>query len=265
VNIAVNDYNIAQAQTALTIAQLTNSSEQEVETLRKKLETLREIGVIQRDKKSDDDAELSRQKKFSYGWEQAFQKYQEDANNSANHAQTVFATASRGMEEALSNFVRTGKLDFESLTQSIIANLIQIQAQKFTAGLIGSALGLFSANGNAFDSTGILKSADGNVFDKPTMHGYSGGVGMIGEAGPESVMPLKRNAQGQLGVIAQVSNSGGGVVVTNHITVQGTNSSMKDSIDQARVIANTIDMKIKQSLAREQLPGGMLSGSTRRF
>jgi lambda family phage tail tape measure protein len=262
VNIAINNFNIAQAQTALTMAELTNASEQEISTLRKRLEVLRELGVLQQDKKEDDDAEAARQKTFSYGWEQSFNKYKEDAENAAGHAQTVFGAASKGMESAITNFVKTGKMDFADLASSIINSLIQIQAQKMTASLMSS---LFSADGNVFDNGNVLKSADGNVFDSPTLHGYSGGIGMIGEAGPESVMPLKRNAQGQLGVIAQGGNSSSNVTVTNHINVQGTNSSMKDSIDQARLISNAIDMKIKQSLAKEQLPGGMLSSASRRF
>lgn len=262
VAIAQNAYNLEKAEELLLIRSAEGFRAGEEQALRNQIELLREKGKQLGATKSMDDTEADRQKTFSYGWEQSFNKYKETAENAATHAQSVFATASKGMEEAISNFVKTGKLDFASLTASIINNLIQIQAQKFTVNLLS---GLFSANGNVFSNGNVLKSADGNVFDKPTLHGYSGGLGMLGEAGPESIMPLKRNAQGQLGVIAQGGGSSSNVTVTNNITVQGTNSSMKDSIEQAKLISNAIDVKIKQSLAKEQLPGGMLSGASRRF
>jgi len=56
------------------------------------------------------------------------------------------------------------------------------------------------AAGGAFDGS-IRKFAAGDVFGSPTLFRYGGGrMGMMGEAGPEAVMPLKRGADGKLGV-----------------------------------------------------------------
>lgn len=66
-----------------------------------------------------------------------------------------------------------------------------------------------SANGNAFDASGIVPFAAGGIVNRPTMFKFANGTGLMGEAGPEAILPLRRNAQGKLGV----ASSGGGVVV----------------------------------------------------
>ena len=65
---------------------------------------------------------------------------------------------------------------------------------------LGKFLGVSFAAGGAFDGS-IRKFAAGDVFGSPTLFRYGGGrMGMMGEAGPEAVMPLKRGADGKLGV-----------------------------------------------------------------
>lgn len=74
-----------------------------------------------------------------------------------------------------------------------------------------------SAYGNVFGRSGVVPFALGGAFSnsivsKPTLFPFAQGTGLMGEAGPEAIMPLKRNARGQLGVYAE-RNSGAGVVV----------------------------------------------------
>jgi hypothetical protein len=58
-----------------------------------------------------------------------------------------------------------------------------------------------SANGTAWNN-GVQFFANGGVVGSPTMFGHSGGLGVMGEAGPEAIMPLKRGSDGKLGVVA---------------------------------------------------------------
>ena len=67
-----------------------------------------------------------------------------------------------------------------------------------------------SANGTAW-SNGVQFFANGGVVGSPTMFGHSGGLGVMGEAGPEAIMPLKRGSDGKLGVSA----GGGGSLTVN--------------------------------------------------
>ena len=61
-----------------------------------------------------------------------------------------------------------------------------------------------NANGNVFAANGIQRFASGGVFNSPTPFRFASGGGfkngLMGEAGPEAVMPLKRGSDGKLGV-----------------------------------------------------------------
>lgn len=86
------------------------------------------------------------------------------------------------------------------------------------SGIIGFLGGLFkSANGNVFSGGSHVNAyANGGVVGGPTYFPMSGNqTGLMGEAGPEAIMPLKRGANGKLGV--QVDGSAGGnITVVQH-------------------------------------------------
>lgn len=98
---------------------------------------------------------------------------------------------------------------------------------------IGSAMKwLASADGNAFAGSGAVQAfaaggafGNGEILTRPTAFRFAqGGAfrnGIAGEAGPEGALPLKRMANGKLGVYADGGGSGGGLSVTQNITVQG--------------------------------------------
>lgn len=108
---------------------------------------------------------------------------------------------------------------FKSMTSNIIKDLYDKYVGQYAADVAGNFfMSLFSANGNAFGAGGVKMFAKGGVVDSPTAFRYSGGLGVMGEAGPEAIMPLKRNSQGKLGV--QVSGgSNGDVNVSNHFNI----------------------------------------------
>lgn len=77
-------------------------------------------------------------------------------------------------------------------------------------GLNGLVSGLFPfANGGAFSQGRVMPFAKGGVVSSPTTFPMRGATGLMGEAGPEAIMPLTRGADGRLGVAAQ----GGGRAV----------------------------------------------------
>lgn len=73
-------------------------------------------------------------------------------------------------------------------------------------GLLGQIFGfLFNANGNAFNSAGVVPFARGGVVDRPTLFNFAGNrKGVMGEAGPEAILPLSRGKNGKLGVVAEL-------------------------------------------------------------
>lgn len=69
---------------------------------------------------------------------------------------------------------------------------------------VSTVLGFFgvkSANGNVFSSPGLHAYAN-SVVGKPTFFPFANGIGLMGEAGPEAIMPLRRGSDGRLGVSA---------------------------------------------------------------
>ena len=71
------------------------------------------------------------------------------------------------------------------------------------------------ADGAAFSQGRVSAFAKGGVVSQPTRFPMRGGTGLMGEAGPEAIMPLTRGADGRLGVAA----AGGGRPVSVNITV----------------------------------------------
>jgi phage-related minor tail protein len=76
--------------------------------------------------------------------------------------------------------------------------------------LIGGMLPF--AKGAAFSGGRVAAFARGGIVDGPTQFPMRGAVGLMGEAGPEAIMPLARGADGKLGI----RGSGGGSV---HVTM----------------------------------------------
>lgn len=119
-------------------------------------------------------------------------------------------------------------------------------ASGFFASLLGSLFG--SANGNAFGPGGVIPFATGGVVSSPTLFGFGGGrTGLMGEAGPEAILPLKRGRDGKLGV-----SSAGGVVINQTINVAagaGRNEVMQAAAAaKAAAVAEIQDMMRRGSL-----------------
>ncbi|WP_398496928.1 phage tail length tape measure family protein [Variovorax sp.] len=71
--------------------------------------------------------------------------------------------------------------------------------------LVTSVLGFFgvgSAKGNVFSSPG-LHAYSSSIVDRPTFFPFAKGIGLMGEAGAEAIMPLRRGTDGRLGVSLQ--------------------------------------------------------------
>jgi phage-related minor tail protein len=80
-------------------------------------------------------------------------------------------------------------------------------------GLLGGVLPF--AKGGSFSQGKVMPFAQGGVVSQPTTFPMRGGTGLMGEAGPEAILPLSRGADGRLGVRAQ---GGGAVSVVMNVT-----------------------------------------------
>jgi TP901 family phage tail tape measure protein len=102
----------------------------------------------------------------------------------------------------------------------------QAQAQNnsqstYNFGTAKSGKGNAWAKGGAFQNGNVVAFADGGVVNSPTNFAMSGGrTGLMGEAGPEAIMPLTRGSDGKLGVKAQGSG-GVSIVINNPVFLSG--------------------------------------------
>lgn len=115
------------------------------------------------------------------------------------------------LQQGESAFTRLGQIGLnvvQMIGQEIISNLLkQITLEKtlqsikgvgkFFGGFFGGLFG--SADGNVFQNGRIKPFANGGVVNKPTVFPMANGTGLMGEAGPEAIMPLTRK-NGKLGV-----------------------------------------------------------------
>lgn len=108
-----------------------------------------------------------------------------------------------------------------SLSASVLSSAlapVQGAVSSAVSGGVSSLLnGLLPfANGAAFSAGRVAAFARGGVVDGPTHFPMRGGVGLMGEAGPEAIMPLARGADGRLGV--RGANGSGQVTVTMNVS-----------------------------------------------
>jgi len=109
--------------------------------------------------------------------------------------------------------------------------------------------GLF-ADGAAFSKGKVTPFADGGVVGSPTVFPMANGMGLMGEAGPEAIMPLKRGKNGKLGV--QAEGNQGNVTVENHfhIAANGDESVKRIIAQEAPKIANLTQKQVLDQRAR---------------
>jgi hypothetical protein len=148
--------------------------------------------------------------------------------------------------EVASGFV--GDFGFAALEASAMAN---VAADAFLEAAIQAAASqsvaaLGAAKGRVFDG-GVSRFARGDVFNSPTLFKFASGggfrTGLMGEAGPEAVMPLKRGKDGRLGVEAA---GGGGVSVVNNFMLM----SPADQRTQAQ-IARQAGQSVARAMRRD--------------
>ena len=124
-------------------------------------------------------ANVEYQRSFDYGLRSSLRTYIEDATNAAKQAERAVTSAFKGMEDAMVQFVTTGKVDFNSLANSIIADLVRIQIQKMISlPLAGwmSGLNLFGGSSGGNGIGGAFPAGATDLMSGGTMVAHTGGL-----------------------------------------------------------------------------------------
>lgn len=123
------------------------------------------------------------------------------------------------------------------------------------------------ASGDAFGPAGLVPFANGGIVGRPTLFKFAGGTGLMGEAGPEAIMPLQRDSQGRLGVsVANNAQAAGIVTYAPVINVNVENNGSGDmSAQQAnqmsRQVRDVVDARIADQLSEYKRRGFFHAGA----
>lgn len=241
------------------------------------------------DKIKEIDAAESEDKKANLtGFSKALQEYMDSGSkstedltygissgllNSTTDLFTTFASGSQSAKEAFRSFaVSTLQMIAKLLIQFALLKAVQgISGYAADGGISGSggdytkitssaAGGYALANGGVFSRGNITPFAVGGVVSSPTVFPMaSGGTGLMGEAGAEGILPLRRTSNGRLGV--ESTGGGGGVNVVNNF-----NGDVGNEEDQKKMATQFREAMIevyRQQQASDMRVGGAIHNYVR--
>jgi lambda family phage tail tape measure protein len=219
------------------------------------------------------------------GLREGVENYVESIGTMREATAQLAQTGIKGVEDAIFSLVTTGTANFREFAAEILKQTARIiiqqlilravmQAIGFVGGggggglsnlsapaTINNPLGVLNANGNAFAQNGIIPYAKGGIVDKPTLFKFANGgamrTGVMGEAGPEAIIPLKRGRDGKLGVAGDGGSGGGAVTVNVSVDAQG--SKVQGDAGQGNALGRAVATAVQQELIRQKRPGGLLA------
>ena len=186
------------------------------------------------------------------------QEAQDDANQKAEQQANTLKDLYKSIGDTIENNVVSaieGLIDgTKSLGESLSGLLRQLGGMFLRQG-VGSIFDKIfpSAYGNVVANNKIVPFAYGGVVNKPTLFPMANGAGLMGEAGPEAIMPLRRGRNGRLGV---ESSGGVGNVVVN---VDATGSSVQGDQPSSEQLGRAIGQAVQAELIKQKRPGGLLT------
>ncbi len=243
----------------------------------KELNELLEEGAISLEefeaagKQAYDELEQASTKWFD-GAKRALDKYAEEATDMAANVERVVTNAMQGLEDALVDAATTGKFEFKELVDSILEDVARLLVRtqitgplaQGLSGLIGNIFGGqssgggggggggggffsnlfggFFAKGAAFNNGNVTAFARGGVVSAPTVFPMAKGMGLMGEAGPEAVLPLRRTSNGNLGVEAIGSGSGSFFAIS--VDARGSTDPTATSVSVRKAVDEALNARI---------------------
>lgn len=206
-----------------------------------------------------------------YGaWNSSVRDFTDEAGNLAGQTREVFGTVTGGITDMFLEMRRTGKATIGDLGDALADLLIRFGTNQILSWMMGM-WGPASAPGTSIKSLNVKPNALGGVYDSPSLSSYSNsvvnqptvfafakGAGLMGEAGPEAIMPLGRDASGKLGVQALGASAGGGGMPKLTVNVYGAPGTPQTQISEDGDGGLTLDVifdQLEQRQARNIMQG----------
>ena len=223
----------------------------------------------------DDYYTALRQKQSDWvnGATEAMANYAESSRNAMAQASSVAGNAFKRMEDGLVTFATTGKFRFGDFAQSVIADLIRIQARAALSGIfsqLGNVIGGMLGGGatvggvqGSVDMAGTpvdLSSPVGIEMRATGGHVNAGQPYVVGEVGPELFVPSGSGSIVPNDALTSAGGaSGGDVTIVQHINVD-SRSDQASILQAMKAAKNAAVAEVKANLARggdmRQLVGG---------
>ena len=202
--------------------------------------------------------------------------FQNWVDQTSDISSTVESDVSSAMSSALDNVnsaLEGNTVSWRQWSVSVLQMIEKVAVQAAASNLFSGAGGLLGSIGSGISSLfggGTTANAKGGIYasglsafsnsivSSPTMFRFASGAGLMGEDGPEAIIPLQRAADGSLGVKASGLNSGGvnptgGVQVNITISDSGsqTTTNSADWRQFGNEIGRFVDERYKRNLARD--------------
>ncbi|EOI1399020.1 phage tail tape measure protein [Citrobacter freundii] len=227
---------------------------------------------------------------WTTGMREGFANWADTASDYASQSADLVNNAMSGLVGNISDALAGNKVDWEDWASSVLqsmqkiilnAMLVDSLRSASNSGFFSSIGGMFGAGAGAASgstpsgaynsaASGIKLNAKGGAYaseslsaysnsivSTPTYFAFAKGAGLMGEAGPEAIMPLTRSADGSLGVRmvgTQGATSGGGdTIIHQHFNISGNgDAALKQAMQEAaRQGANDGAKQARQDLLQD--------------
>lgn len=248
---------IVQKQQQLVAAQNIENNQAEVEAIERLLRLLKrqreltgQLQGVRRDARENP----------TTGAAKAVEEFLQRTVAAGDAAKAAIGGALSTLENDLVNSLSQGKLDVRSFVDYMIKEFLRLQVVKpllndligaggSGGGFIKGLMSIFGfAKGGAISGGVPIKAfAAGGVVGSPALFGMRSGLGLMGEAGPEAIVPLRRASDGRLGVAG-----GGGVTnITYNVASGVTRNELVTALQLLRqtVAADTMGALRARGLA----------------
>ncbi|HHR6079076.1 TPA: phage tail tape measure protein [Providencia alcalifaciens] len=198
------------------------------------------------------------------GMKTAWGDYRDSALDANAQIQSVTSATLNGFSSQLAETLTGGEASFRDFTRSILKMLTEIALKmSIVKGLEAFGFGggsvVANANGGVYNTPG-LSAYSGQIVSKPTLFPFARGAGLMGEAGPEAILPLRRGIDGKLGVVAaQSKHRASGITQVNNITIQNDGGNGEMGPNAVKQLMDLVEKKTQQVMAKERRDGGSFS------
>ena len=169
-----------------------------------------------------------------------------------NLAKELGMTFTSAFEDAI-----VGGKKFSEVLQGLLQDILRLVMRKNITEPFANAIGSidfgkllsFNATGGVYSGAGI-SAYSGQIVSRPTIFPFASGIGLMGEAGPEAILPLKRSRDGKLGV-----EGGGSSMVVNIIEAPGRGGERQQRSEGGVNILDVFVERIKAGIAGDIADG----------